>query len=161
MIMIEGRAEIVEAKNAESLRGLGLVMVSGGFDPIHVGHVYLLRAAERIGPVVAVVNGDWFLRNKKGREFMPLEQRAEIVSEMRSVSYVIPYETAMESTVLEMIKAVRPMVFANGGDRSEKKEVPEARLCEELGIEMAFGVGGDEKAESSSGLLGRWGLRVG
>jgi len=134
-----------------------IVAASGGFDPLHPGHASNLLEAKALGDtLVAIVNGDAFLRAKKGKPFQDLKTRCDIVSFIRGVDYVVPFEIENDSTVCEALRRLRPHVFAKGGDRSEPKLVPEWAVCQELGIEMVFGIGAD-KVWSSSNFLKDWG----
>ena len=128
-----------------------IVAVSGGFDPIHIGHVRMIQDARKIGNVIVFLNTDDWLIRKKGYTFMSWDERAEILLGMKGVKEVY---SAMDddNTVCEALKFYKPDVFANGGDR-KLGEVPEYQVCEELGIEMAFSVGGDDKPQSSSWLV--------
>ena len=128
-----------------------VVAVSGGFDPIHIGHVRMIQDAKKLGNVIVFLNTDEWLKRKKGYVFMPWEERAEILLGIKGVKEVY---SAMDSddTVCEALKFYKPDVFANGGDR-KPGVVPEYQICEELGIEMAFSVGGDDKPQSSSWLV--------
>ncbi len=131
-----------------------IVAVSGGFDPLHVGHLRMIQAAKRLGTrLVVIVNGDEFLLRKKGYVFMPLDERIEILRGLRDVDDVV-VAVDRDQTVSETLLLVKPHVFANGGDRRVEGEIPEARICRELGIEMVFNVGGD-KVQSSSDLVRR------
>jgi cytidyltransferase-like protein len=131
-----------------------IVAVSGGFDPLHVGHVRMIQEAAKLGTrLVVIVNGDEFLLRKKGYAFMPLEERIELVRALRSVDEVVA-AIDRDQTVCETLRVVRPHVFANGGDRRNMDEIPEAVVCRELGIEMVFNVGGG-KVQSSSDLVQR------
>ncbi len=131
-----------------------IVAVSGGFDPLHVGHLRMIQAAKRLGTrLVVIVNGDEFLLRKKGYVFMPLDERIEILRALRDVDDVV-VAVDRDQTVSETLLLVKPHVFANGGDRRVEAEIPEARICSELGIEMVFNVGGD-KVQSSSDLVRR------
>tara|TARA_Y100000592_G_C5372550_1_gene269312 strand:+ start:421 stop:876 length:456 start_codon:yes stop_codon:yes gene_type:complete len=128
-----------------------IVAVSGGFDPIHIGHVRMIQDAKKIGNVIIFLNTDEWLKRKKGYVFMPWEERAEILLSIKGVKEV--YRAMDEdNTVCEALKFYKPDVFANGGDRKPGL-VPEYQICEELGIEMAFSVGGDDKPQSSSWLV--------
>jgi len=152
-------AEIVDFAAIERLRPtLGkLVVASGGFDPLHPGHASNLVEASKLGDtLVAVVNGDSFLRTKKGKPFQDLKTRCQIVSFIRGVDYVVPFEIENDQTVTEALRRLRPHVFAKGGDRSAPHLVPEWQVCQELGIEMVFGVGAG-KEWSSSDFLREWG----
>ena len=128
-----------------------IVAVSGGFDPIHIGHVRMIQDAKKLGNVIVFLNTDEWLKRKKGYVFMPWEERAEILLGVKGVKEV--YRAMDEdNTVCEALKFYKPDVFANGGDRKPGR-VPEYQVCEELGIEMAFSVGGDDKPQSSSWLV--------
>ena len=128
------------------------VAVSGGFDPMHIGHVRMFQEAKSLGSYLIVfVNSDEFLVNKKGRAFMPLEDRIEIIKALSCVDEVVPVVDA-DHTVCETLRTYKPDIFANGGDRFADN-VPEYHVCTELGIEMAFNVGHGGKVRSSSDLL--------
>ncbi len=126
------------------------IMVSGGFDPVHIGHIRMIRAAAEFGPVVVVANSDDWLMRKKGYVFMPWAERAEILESIKGVSYVVPVDDA-DDTVCAAIEEEYPHAFANGGDRKDNN-VPEVALCEEMGIELIWNVGGG-KIQSSSDLV--------
>jgi D-beta-D-heptose 7-phosphate kinase/D-beta-D-heptose 1-phosphate adenosyltransferase len=132
-----------------------IVMVSGGFDPIHPGHVSYMEQAWRLGTVVAVVNGDWFLTKKKGKPFMCLEDRVKIVDAIHWVGYTIPFEIRNDMTVNRALELLKPDIFAKGGDRLDKETIPEWETCARLGIEIATNVG-EEKQWSSSEYLKLW-----
>lgn len=127
-----------------------LVAVSGGFDPIHVGHVRMIQASALIGDVVVIVNSDEWLNRKKGYSFMPFEERAEIIESIRGVVAVIKADDE-DGTVCQTLRELKPDVFANGGDRVNDN-TPEGAVCNELGVEMMWNVGG-EKIQSSSWLV--------
>ncbi len=132
-----------------------VVAVSGGFDPVHVGHLRMFHEAAELGDALVVIaNNDNWLRAKKGYAFMPERERRELLLSLGPVDAVHITDHAVDPddmTVCEALRAVHPDVFANGGDRKEGS-VPEYALCDELGIEMAFNVGGD-KIQSSSELV--------
>ena len=129
-----------------------VVMVSGGFDPIHIGHLRMFEEARKLGDeLLVVINCDRWLLNKKGKKFMSSEDRAEIIRGFRSVDHVHVLETDRKD-VGEALELFKPAIFANGGDRRNEEEIPEAKICKELGIEMIFNVGGG-KLRSSSDLL--------
>lgn len=140
-----------------------IVCVSGGFDPIHVGHVRLIREAAALGDeLVVVINNDNWLMKKKGYVFMPQDQRREIIEAIQGVTRVVftSHEPDFEDrSVCRELREIRPHVFAQGGDRDLKDALdpnssqnPEARLCSELGIEIVYGVGRGGKVQSSSWL---------
>jgi len=134
-----------------------IVCTSGGFDPIHPGHITCIHESKNYGDtVVVVVNGDNFLNNKKGKPFMDLKTRCHIVSYIKGVDYVIPFEIENDSTVTVALKKIRPHVFTKGGDRIDEKSIPEWGVCQEHGIEVISGVG-HKKDWSSSDFLKDWG----
>jgi D-beta-D-heptose 7-phosphate kinase/D-beta-D-heptose 1-phosphate adenosyltransferase len=126
------------------------VMVSGGFDPIHAGHIRMIRHAARYGGVIVIANSDDWLFRKKGFVFMEWERRVEILNAIKGVILVDSVDDS-DGTVCEAIRRLKPTYFANGGDRG-KTNTPEQAVCEELGVELLWGVGGDEKLDSSSEL---------
>tara|TARA_Y100001972_G_C7572245_1_gene287194 strand:+ start:347 stop:781 length:435 start_codon:yes stop_codon:yes gene_type:complete len=129
------------------------IMVSGGFDPLHVGHVRMIQEAARWGNVIVVINSDDWLMRKKGYVFMPWEERAEILGNIKGVSIVTAVDDS-DGTVCRAIQWHSPDAFANGGDR-KKENTPEMNLCEELGVQMLWGIGGTDKPQSSSWLVNR------
>ena len=129
------------------------IMVSGGFDPVHIGHIRMILEASKHGDVIVVANSDDWLFRKKGFTFMEFEQRAEILAAVKGVIKVSGVDDS-DGTVCEAIMRLKPDYFANGGDR-KKHNTPEQAVCEELGIEMLWGIGGDDKANSSSDLVER------
>ena len=144
-----------------------VVAVSGGFDPIHVGHVRLFHEAKKLGDeLVVILNNDHWLRKKKNSVFMSQNQRRELIEAFSDVDRVVitghgPNPTDM--TVTRELMAVRPDIFANGGDRTPENARdtssslnPEQRLCSTLGIEMVFNVGHGGKVQSSSWLLAEY-----
>lgn len=132
-----------------------IVAVSGGFDPIHVGHVRMIREAAALGDeLVVIINNDHWLRAKKGHVFMPQDQRKEIVEALEGVTRVV--FTAHEPddddrSVCRELRAIAPHIFANGGDRFADN-IPEAIVCKEMGIQTVFNVGQGGKVQSSSWL---------
>ncbi|MEX1024659.1 MAG: adenylyltransferase/cytidyltransferase family protein [Planctomycetota bacterium] len=139
---------------------LGVVVAtSGGYDPIHPGHITCLVESRQLGDtLVAIVNGDSFLRTKKGRPFQDLETRANVVAGIRGVDFVVMFEQEGDTTVAEALRVVRPKYFTKGGDRVKGKTMPESEeaVCREFDIELVDGVGRD-KAWSSSDFLAEWG----
>ena len=129
-----------------------IVMVSGGFDPLHVGHARLILGASRYGAVCVALNSDAWLIRKKGYMLMPWEERAEILLMMQHVSRVVAVDDA-DGTVCVALAALRPDCFANGGDRTAANQF-EAAACRVLGIQQLFGIGGG-KVQSSSNLIER------
>ena len=126
------------------------VAVSGGFDPVHVGHVRMILEAAEVGDVIVIANSDEWLMRKKGYVFMPWEERAEILASIRGVLKVVPVDDS-DGTVCEALRRENPTFFANGGDR-KTDNTPEMVVCSELGIGLLWEVGGG-KIQSSSELV--------
>ena len=126
------------------------VMVSGGFDPVHAGHIRMIRAAAKHGDVIVIANSDDWLYRKKGFVFMEWERRVEILNAIKGVVLVDSVDDS-DGTVCEAIRRIKPTYFANGGDRG-KANTPEQAVCEEIGVQLLWGVGGEEKVDSSSDL---------
>ena len=129
------------------------IMVSGGFDPVHIGHIRMILDAAKHGDVIVVANSDDWLFRKKGFVFMEFDQRAEILAAIKGVVKVSGVDDT-DGTVCEAIRRLKPDMFANGGDR-RKNNTPEQDVCEELSVQMLWGVGGEDKANSSSDLVER------
>ena len=125
-------------------------MVSGGFDPPHIGHIRMFKEASKWGKVIVALNSDEWLMRKKGYVFMTLKERLEIITEFASVDYVMSFDDT-DDTACDAIVSMKPDAFANGGDR-KKDNTPEMEMCDELGIQMLWGIGGDYKRNSSSDL---------
>lgn len=137
-----------------------IVVISGGFDPLHSGHIEYLRAARRLGDELVVgVNSDPWLVRKKGKAFLPYEERAVILSECRSVTHVIGFDDN-DGSAKHLIKLIleefpdAEIVFANGGDRTSEN-IPEMEI-EDPRLSFVFGVGGEDKKNSSSWILKKW-----
>lgn len=129
-----------------------IIAVSGGFDPVHKGHVAMILDAANYGRVHVYLNSDEWLMRKKGYVFMPWEDRASILMAIKGVELVIPVIDT-DATVCETIRKFKPNYYANGGDRLPDN-TPEVLVCAELGIEMLWNIGGG-KVESSSELVRR------
>ena len=133
-----------------------VVMVSGGFDPIHPGHVRLFKDAKELGDkLVVVINNDNWISLKKGIGFMSAEDRAEIISAFLCVDEVViskHKKNTKDISICEELTDLNPHIFANGGDRFTDN-IPEFQVCQKLGIEMVFNVGHGGKIGSSSDLL--------
>jgi D-beta-D-heptose 7-phosphate kinase/D-beta-D-heptose 1-phosphate adenosyltransferase len=141
-----------------------VVAVSGGFDPVHVGHVRLFEEAKRLGDkLVVILNNDNWLLKKKGFVFMREKERKEIIEAFSAVDRVVITKhpkNPSDMSVTETLKRVRPDIFANGGDRNKqdanKKSSslnPEQILCLQRGIKLVFNVGRGGKMQSSSELV--------
>ncbi len=137
-----------------------VVAVSGGFDPVHIGHVRMIREGRALGDrLVVILNNDNWLLKKKGFVFMPEHERKEVLEAIAGVDEVILTDHAEDDedkSVCRMLRALKPHVFANGGDRKPDGDpVPEVIVCNELGIEMVYNVGQGGKVQSSSLLAKR------
>lgn len=156
---MEQPAKIISFDEFNQIRDrLGrIVCTSGGYDPLHPGHATCILESKQHGDtLVVVVNGDGFLRRKKGKPFMDLETRCMIVACLRNVDYVIPFEIEDDQTVCEALRRIRPHVFTKGGDRLDYTNIPEWQVCQELGIDIVPQVG-MPKYWSSSDYLKEWG----
>ncbi len=133
-----------------------VVMVSGGFDPIHIGHIRYMQEAKKLGnKLIVVINNDNWLRLKKGSSFMPEKERKEIIEAIVGVDEVMisnHSKNTKDMSVCREIEKIKPNIFANGGDRFADN-IPEFKLCNNLKIKMVFNVGRGGKVRSSSDLL--------
>jgi len=136
-----------------------IVVVSGGFDPIHSGHIAYFKSAKSHGnKLIVALNSDAWLEKKKGKFFMPFDERKAIVESIKFVDQVIGFKDDAKGScinALEEIKKRHPnddIYFANGGDR-DKKNIPEMSVSD---INFIFSVGGDDKKNSSSWILNKW-----
>ncbi len=140
------------------------VAISGGFDPIHVGHVEMMQEAKQLGDkLVVIINNDNWLNKKKGFVFMNQDERKAIVEAIRYVDEVVitgHQENPTDMSVCAELETLKPDIFANGGDRDKKDADtttsslnPEQALCQKLGIELVFNVGKSGKIQSSSELV--------
>ena len=126
-----------------------MILLSGGFDPLHIGHVRMIEAARTYGKIVIAVNSDEWLLRKKGYVFMPWRERCEILRSIRNVS--VTWVEDQDDTVCEALARLRPRMFGNGGDRTVANP-KEHELCVRLRIREIFGLGG-AKIQSSSELV--------
>lgn len=133
-----------------------VVAVSGGFDPLHVGHVRLFQEAKKLGDkLIVILNNDNWLTKKKGSVFMPQEERKEIIEALKVVDKVFVTKHEKDSddrSICRELEEIRPDIFANGGDRT-RDNIPEVPLCEKICCKMVFNVGKGGKVQSSSWLL--------
>lgn len=137
-----------------------VVLITGGFDPLHSGHIAYIKAARSLGSILVVgVNSDAWLERKKGRAFMPFSERSEIIKNLHQVHRVIEFndddETAKDAII--QTRKLFPMdeiIFANGGDRTADN-IPEMDVKDNKLI-FKFGVGGENKKNSSSWILEEW-----
>ncbi len=135
-----------------------IVLVTGGFDPIHSGHIAYFEAAKKLGDKLVVgINSDSWLERKKGRSFMPINERVAIIQSLKVVDHAILFNDD-DGSAIEAIKNVQPLypndeiIFANGGDRTALN-IPEMIMAN---VVFKFGVGGEDKSNSSSWILEEW-----
>jgi len=142
---------------------MDVALVTGGFDPLHSGHIAYFKEAQKIGRLVVAVNSDEWLARKKGRAFMPLEERVEIIRNIKGVSDVIVFDDRDDTACDAIYMTLRmyhgaTLHFINGGDRTEEN-IPEME-CEDIQkwqtVKYHFGVGGNNKKNSSSWILKEW-----
>ena len=126
------------------------IVISGGMDPVHVGHVRMIQAAAELGKVIVVLNSDAWLERKKGYAFMPFEERKYLLESIKGVSEVSDVDDS-DGTVCEALQRLKPDMFGNGGDRTSDN-TPEKEVCLDIGIQMIWNLGG-EKVQSSSELV--------
>lgn len=137
-----------------------IVLITGGFDPVHSGHIAYIRAAKKLGDILVVgVNSDAWLARKKGRAFMPESERCAVLKAMSGVDFVITFDDSDGSArdAIRMVRASYPsdaIIFANGGDRTVMN-IPEMGIIDH-DLDFQFGVGGENKANSSSWILEEW-----
>jgi len=140
-----------------------IVLVTGGFDPLHSGHLEYFKAAKALGTKLIVgVNSDAWLTRKKGRPFMPFEERVAIIKELKIVDKVIGFDDSDDSACQAIFHTLSThgsgtkIIFANGGDRINTN-TPEYKIYGGMPwVEFAFGVGGTDKKNSSSWILKEW-----
>lgn len=127
------------------------VVVSGGFDPLHIGHIRYFKAAKKLGRLIVILNSDRFLKNKKGFVFMPFKERKEIIESIKYVDKVVLC-IDRDQSVSKTLEKLKPDIFAKGGDR-KITNIPESEIetCKRLKIKMIFLVGG-KKIQSSTRL---------
>lgn len=137
-----------------------VVIATGGFDPIHSGHIKYLKSAAKLGDILVVgVNSDNWLRRKKGKEFLSFHERSFIVKNLKSVHMTFGFnddDGSAKDAILH-VKNFFPtakIIFANGGDRT-KTNIPEMDIADS-NVEFIFGVGGEDKTNSSSKILKNW-----
>ena len=126
------------------------ICVSGGFDPVHIGHLRMMQEAAQHGNLIVIANSDKWLMRKKGYIFMPFEERCEILRGFDCV-YDTTFVNDADDSVCEALRRLKPDYFANGGDR-KTDNTPEMEVCKELKIELLWNVGGG-KIQSSSDLV--------
>tara|TARA_Y100000590_G_scaffold67022_1_gene72670 strand:+ start:4409 stop:4837 length:429 start_codon:yes stop_codon:yes gene_type:complete len=137
-----------------------IILVSGGFDPIHSGHIAMIEEAGKYGDVVVLLNSDKWLKNKKGKFFLPFSERSIIMQALKNVIEVISFNDEDKTCIDGIKKAIKKypnqtIKFANGGDRNDKS-TPETKFCLENKVLTIWGIGGNYKKNSSSWILEKW-----
>jgi cytidyltransferase-like protein len=141
---------------------MNVVLVTGGFDPLHSGHLAYFKEAKKLGDKLIVgVNSDDWLTRKKGRPFMCFEERASIIREMEIVDKVIGFDDSDDSACQAIFHTLSThgdikVIFANGGDRTNTTTPEYATYGDMPNVEFVFGVGGEDKKNSSSWILDEW-----
>ena len=153
------RAHMSSTKKTKAPRQKPVVVaVSGGFDPVHIGHVRMFNEAKKLGDeLVVILNNDHWLELKKGFAFMPHDERKEVIEGFSAVDRVIltfHEPGTADMSVCNELEHLHPDIFVNGGDRKlDGVPVPEVLVCERLGIAMVYNVGRGGKVQSSSWLI--------
>jgi D-beta-D-heptose 7-phosphate kinase/D-beta-D-heptose 1-phosphate adenosyltransferase len=135
-----------------------VVVVSGGFDPLHIGHIRMFERAKALGDkLIVILNNDNWLAAKKQHIFMPDHQRKEVIEALRAVDEVVLTKHGANPTDMSVcveLAEIKPDIFANGGDRKPDGDpVPEVDLCNSLGVALVYNIGDGGKIQSSSWLL--------
>ena len=137
-----------------------IILISGGFDPVHSGHILLIKEAAKQGDVIVLLNSDFWLIQKKGKAFLPYNEREIIMSSIKNVIDVLAFDDSDKTCINGIKKAIlkypsRRIKFANGGDRNDKT-TPETVFCNENNVKAIWGIGGNKKTNSSSLILKKW-----
>ena len=138
-------------------------IVSGGFDPIHPGHIMMMKDCLKFSDYLIVgVNSNKWLINKKGNYFMDIQHRMYVVSSLNVVNETMEFEDDDKGSANNLLIKIRnkysndKIIFANGGDRSDSSKILEFEIAKQYNIDLKFGIGGSHKESSSSDLLKRW-----
>ena len=138
-------------------------IVSGGFDPIHPGHIMMMKDCLKFSNYLIVgVNSNKWLINKKGNYFMDIQHRIYVVSSLNVVNETMEFEDDDKGSANNLLIKIRnkysndKIIFANGGDRSDSSKILEFETAKQFNIDLKFGIGGSHKESSSSDLLKRW-----
>lgn len=129
------------------------IALSGAFDPLHVGHVRMIKSAVNFGRVIIILNSDNWVQKKKGYLLTTWQDRKELLLSISGVSEVIKVDDS-DDTVCEALERLRPTVFGNGG-YTTRNNTPERELCLKLDIRLVWGLGGGEKDAYSNDMIGK------
>ena len=156
--------DILELSEHLREKGYQIYLTSGGFDPLHIGHLRCIQESAQIaqrgartqlewtpGVLVVIVNGDGFLHRKKDYALMPCAERMEIIAGIEGVDYVVEWDDGSQ-TVTGALEIIKPDFFLKGGDRDNRDNVPEFDICKDIDCKVIFNVGGG-KVQSSSYLI--------
>jgi len=137
-----------------------IIVLTGGFDPLHSGHLSLIEESRKIGRVIIGLNSDDWLTRKKGMPFQSFEERFAILSNLKNVLCVIDFDDSDGSAIDAIRKSQNlfpksQIIFANGGDRTSDN-IPELEYCKQNNVELLFEIGGNTKKNSSSWILSNW-----
>lgn len=132
------------------------VVVSGGFDPLHAGHIRMFSGAKKLGgKLIVILNNDNWLKKKKGYVFMAQNERKELIESIKGIDKVVVTrhrKNSKDMSVCAELKYLKPDIFVNGGDR-KLDNTPEVAICNKIGCKMLFNVGRGGKIQSSSWLV--------
>lgn len=137
-----------------------IVLVTGGFDPLHSGHIEYFKEAKKLGDLLIVgINSDEWLTRKKGKPFMPYKERLAIIESLKMVDAVVAFDDSDDTAcgaIFKVMATIRydKLIFANGGDRNQGS-VPEENTYSDK-VKFVYGVGGKHKKNSSSWILDEW-----
>lgn len=138
-----------------------IVIVTGGFDPLHSGHIAYIEEASKLGRVIVGLNSDAWLKRKKGCEFMPYQERYSVVSNLKRVMATLSFDDS-DNTACDIIVQVKKLfphnniIFANGGDRTPDNIPEMEKFRDDAQVHFEFGIGGQDKKNSSSWILSEW-----
>ena len=135
-----------------------IATVSGGFDPIHIGHIRMMQEAKKMGhKLIVIINNDNWLVKKKGYVFIPKKERKEIIESIGCVDKVVLTKhpkNPKDMSVCQALLEIKPDIFCNGGDRKGKNlDTAESLVCKQIGCKLILGIGRGGKVQSSSWLL--------
>lgn len=130
-----------------------VICLSGGFDPIHAGHVRMIQGAVNFGKVIIILNSDEWLIDRKGYCLIPWSERKEVLMAIEGVDEVVAVDDS-DGTVCKALEEIKPTVFGNGGLRT-RGNTPERELCIDLGIRLVYGIGGGERDQKTLNLRER------
>ena len=164
----------MQKRNKENKKSGKIVVVSGGFDPLHIGHIRYMQEAKKLGDkLIVIINNDNWKKQKRKHVFMPDYERKEIIEALACVDKVIISEHLKnlkgpkEMSVSKELLKIKPHIFANGGDRNKEdaknpdsSQYYDVEMCKKLGIKMVFNVGKGGKIRSSSELLKEYSKKI-